>query len=392
MPTTAVTTCNHRCETKDQHLVPANKRRRACLCSKKQLYELEFAPDSAPSQSQHVQEEEQQPPQEESRLEPPLLTSVNQSPPPLLLPTTTTSVLPPPPSTSISIRQIEEEEEEEEQEQDEKEIQLNIPSIMAAPLSPAMPLNSTYIAHRINPVIVTQPRQSLLHLSTLISANTTAISHNISPQLRSTSTFLEITHLEPNPSDEQPSPIETRPSPVRHDQETSMTQQVAPIQTNQCSVSTQTDIEYELTHHHCNDVSVCPCVQIYTRSEKLFLSSMAVFFRNSITVAPYHDSSNTINIRNKKPQTNETYIIEKENPIAIEAESEHQLPSPHPIDTSTVIHETRNDTTKKSDGSSIQLNMHSHEELPLLSTDDRQKFQSLVLTMTALKDEQKVRT
>lgn len=66
------------------------------------------------------------------------------------------------------------------------------------------------------------------------------------------------------------------------------------------------------------------------------------------------------------------------------------MPSPHPVDTSTVIHETRNDATKKSDGSSIQLNMHSHEELPLLSTDDRQKFQSLVLTMTALKDEQKV--
>lgn len=412
--TTIITTCHHRCESKDHHLVPANKRRRACLCSKRQLYELEFAPDSAPSQSQHVQEEEQQPPQEESHLEP-LLTTVNQSPAPLLLPiSSSTSVFVHPPIASVSIGQNEETNEKdlsenvvavEEEEEDEKEIQLNVPSMMAAPLSPAMPLNSTYIAHRTNPVVITQARQSLLNLSTFISTNTTTISHQISPQLRSTSTFLQITNLEPNPSDE---PTTEDTYPVRHDQETSMTQLLVPVQTIQCSVSTQTDTEYEPTHHHCSDVSVCPCVQTYTRSEQLFLASMAVFFRNSITVTPC-DPSNIINRMNKKQQTsqrnrsaqstpianqiehnNETYVVAKENPIIIENESEHQLPSPHPVDTSTVIHETRNNSTKKSDGSSIQINIHSDEELPSLSTDDRQKFQSLVLTMTALKDEQKI--
>ncbi len=69
------------------------------------------------------------------------------------------------------------------------------------------------------------------------------------------------------------------------------------------------------------------------------------------------------------------------------------------IDTSTVINETRNDHSKKSDGSSIQININSRQELneksdeensSAKSSSDQQKFKSLVLTMTALKDEQKV--
>lgn len=69
------------------------------------------------------------------------------------------------------------------------------------------------------------------------------------------------------------------------------------------------------------------------------------------------------------------------------------------LDTSTVIHETPYNYSKKSDGSSIQLNISSRIELnkksneeatALKSSIDQQKFKSLVLTMTALKDDQKV--
>ncbi len=57
-----------------------------------------------------------------------------------------------------------------------------------------------------------------------------------------------------------------------------------------------------------------------------------------------------------------------------------------------MINETGdNNTSKKSDGSSIQINIHSREELnEKSSSNDQHKFKSLVLTMTALKDEQKV--
>ncbi len=80
-------------------------------------------------------------------------------------------------------------------------------------------------------------------------------------------------------------------------------------------------------------------------------------------------------------------------------EPEPRPSSPALIDTSTVINETRQENSKKSDGSSIQININSrhecnensHEEnLLSKSSNDQQKFKSLVLTMTALKDEQKV--
>ncbi len=276
----------------------------------RQLDELEFAPDSVSSQTQQQQqqsEEEQQPPQEESHLEP-VLPLINHSPPPLLLPnsplmppSTLTFVLPP--ISSVSIIQHEQTHEEEEQEKN----QSNVPSIMAAPLSPAMPLNSTYIAHRSIP-IVTQLPSTFLGLSTLMPINTTAttISNDISSRI--TSSIVQTSNLEQQKSD-QPAilpPIESSSSSNRQDQTTSMTPTADQI--IQCSVSTQTIDDYYPTHHHCNDVSVCPCVQIYTRSEQLFMASMAIFFRNSITLTPQESSlttiNNTIRKNNKRQQIN----------------------------------------------------------------------------------------
>ncbi len=76
-------------------------------------------------------------------------------------------------------------------------------------------------------------------------------------------------------------------------------------------------------------------------------------------------------------------------------ELEPQPSSPVLLDTSTVINETRHDNSKKLDGSSIQININSgqklHEENSLSkSSNDQNKFKSLVLAMTALKDNQKV--
>jgi hypothetical protein len=287
----------------------------------RQLDELEFAPDSVPSQTQLQQEEEQQPPQEDSRLEP-ILTSVNHSPPPLLLPSsplmppsTLTFVLPPIPSVSV----IQHEENNEEEEEDEN--QLNVPSIITAPLSPAMPLNSTYIAHRSIP-IVSQFPSTLLGLSTLIppSTATTTISNGVSSRL--TSSIVPISNDEQRKSDHSSllAPIELTSN--RHDQETSMTPTA--VQTIQCSVSTQTSDDHYPTHHACNDVSICPCVQIYTRSEQLFMTSMAIFFRNSITVTPPETSliaiNNTIKKNNKIQQINHQNISPQSTPIINEIE------------------------------------------------------------------------
>ncbi len=295
----------------------------------RQLDELEFAPDSAPSQTQRQQEEEeQQPPQEESHLEPNLI-SINHSPLPLLLPSsplmppsTLTFIVPPIPSVSI-IQQEEKNEEEEEEEN-----QLNVSSIMAAPLSPAMPLNSTYIAHRSIPII-TQLPSTLLGLSTLIPQNTTTISNDVSSRL--TSSIVQILNDESKKSDHSSllAPIES--TSHRQDQETSMTPTA--VQTIQCSVSTQTIDDYYPTHHQCNDVSVCPCVQIYTRSEQLFMASMAIFFRNSISITPPESSlptiNNTIKKNNKRQQQiNHQNISPQSTPIIKEIE----IPIPIPID------------------------------------------------------------
>lgn len=350
------------------------------------MYELEFAPDSAPSQTQQQRsqrgEEEQQPPQEESHLEP-VLPLIHSSPPPLLLPNSplmppSTSRFPLLPIPSISMIQPEEEEQEKNQS--------DVPSIIAAPLSPAMPLNSTYIAHR--PVLtVTQAPPTFLGLSTLTSNETPC---------RLRSSIILTTNI-----DQQRSVHSTTLPPItsstnRQDQETSMTPTAD--QTIQCSVSTQTsDDDHYPTHHYCNDVSVCPCVQIYTRSEQLFMASMAIFFRNSITIAPQESSLTSMNNpirKNNKPQSNPTNSDnDKTNP-------EIRPSSSVLIGTSTVIDETRQDHTKNSDGSSIQININSREESHektqeenrlAKSSNDQEKFKSLVLTMTALNNEQKVR-
>ncbi len=87
-------------------------------------------------------------------------------------------------------------------------------------------------------------------------------------------------------------------------------------------------------------------------------------------------------------------MINNNNDIISSIEPELQRSSPVLVDTSTVINETRDDNSKKSDGSSIQININSRQELNENSlsktSNDQQKFKSLVLTMTALKDEQKV--
>lgn len=92
---------------------------------------------------------------------------------------------------------------------------------------------------------------------------------------------------------------------------------------------------------------------------------------------------------------NETCVIEQ----SVNTVSTVQLdPS---LDTSTVIHETQHDQTRKTDGSSIQIHLQtsreetndlSVEQIPSnnSSSNDQKKFQSLVLAMTALKDYQKV--
>lgn len=390
---------------------------------------MEFAPDSVPSQTQQQQQqeqeqEEQQPLQYESHLDP-VLPSINNSPPPLLLPTS--PVLRPsiftfalPSIPSVSIIQHEETNEEEE------ENHLNVPSIIGAPLSPAMPLNSTYIAHRSIPV-VTQYSSTLLGLSTLIPPNTTTISNNTSSRLTSSAVPRVI---DEEKTCDHPSLLTSIESiSNRQDQETSMTPTT--VQAIQCSVSTQTSDDYYPTHHHCNDVSVCPCVQIYTRSEQLFMTSMAIFFRNSITISPPDSSltiinNNTIKKNNKRQQINhdnrsyqstpiineieiekhseidvnnnvsinETYVINNNHNVSV-IEPELRPSSPVLVDTSTVINETRQDNSKKSDGSSIQININSRQELNeenslSKSSNDQQKFKSSVLTMTALKDEQKV--
>ncbi len=75
----------------------------------------------------------------------------------------------------------------------------------------------------------------------------------------------------------------------------------------------------------------------------------------------------------------------KHNETIPPIEPELRPSSPTLVDTSTVINETCVENSKKSDGSSIKIDINSRNE-----SNIQQKFKSLVLTMTALKDEQKV--
>ncbi|CAF3341027.1 unnamed protein product [Rotaria socialis] len=450
------------CESKDHFFVMTNKRRRACLCSKRQLDELEFAPDSAPTQTPQRYDEEQQLP-EKSYLEP-NLTCAYHSPLPLLLPS---SPLMPPLASTIDLEPVqsisanqqqvnhedvgkeeedenkeedeeeeEEEEEDENKEEDEEENQLHATSMMAAPLSPAMPLNTTYIAHRSIPLMAQIP-SAVLSLSTGILRNTTTIvSNNTQTQL--TASTVEHSNVEQHKINLSLSLPPVKLISNRKDQETSMTPTA--VQTIKCSVSTQTgDDDYPI-HHPCNDVSVCPCVQIYARSEQLFMTSMSVFFRNTITVTPREQLFATIKNTNRtnnrqqqqpqinesvtsseptpninqteipmqiesriekdnNPQINETYLINNNNDTVTSIEPEPGQTSHVLLDTSTVIHETPYDNSKKSDGSSIKININSieesiekaHEEHSSFNSSiDQQNFKSLVLAMTALKDDQKI--
>ena len=91
---------------------------------------------------------------------------------------------------------------------------------------------------------------------------------------------------------------------------------------------------------------------------------------------------------------NETFVIDQSvNPVSIE-------PLNPPVDTSTVIHETQQDQTKKTDGSSIQIHLQTTNEQTndisvdqisaTIASNDRNRFQSFVLAITALRDDQKV--
>ena len=159
-----------------------------------------------------------------------------------------------------------------------------------------MPLNATYLAHQSVP-ITTQIPSIPLTLSTLIPPpNATTLSNNV--PLRSTSSIVQFSNLEPNEFNHSPFLPPTKSISNRQDQETSMTPVV--VQTTRCSVSTQTNDDYCTTHQPCHDVSICPCVQIYARSEQLFMSNMAIFFRNSIAVTPPEPSTLSITIGNNK--------------------------------------------------------------------------------------------
>lgn len=219
------------------------------------------------------------------------------------------------PVQSVSTIHPEETNEEEER----QENQLHVSSVLAAPLSPAMPLNATYVASRRSIPTITEIPPSLLALSTL-SMNTTTTSTNI--PIQSTSSVVQMTNLEPQQSIVAQPPVELTID--RQDQETSMTPEA--IEKVHCSIATQTDgdEDYQPTHHHCNDVSVCPCVQIYTRSEQLFMASMAIFFRNSITITPPDLSStmisSTIKKNNKRQLRTHQNLSSQSTPIINEIE------------------------------------------------------------------------
>ena len=233
------------------------------------LDELEFAYDTLPSQVpiQH----EQQCEFEEPYLAPNEISSINHSPVPHLCPSSQSAI------TSIdrcSIRSnhaFNDREETNEPEHDnEKENELRASSILSMPLSPTMPPNVTYMTRKsivpITPLPTTllalssvmgPPRTTVIPRREGISALTSCLNQtsNLSPNIVNQSSFIE--------------PIQT----ILHS---------IPMK---CSVSTQTeDLDYS-THHPCHDVSECPCVRIYTRSEQLFMTNMSVFFRNSIHLA-----------------------------------------------------------------------------------------------------------
>ena len=261
----------------------------------RQLDELEFASSSAPSQTQL----EEQLHEEQQHLES-ILTSLHPSPIPLLLPTSS-AIVPStypcsrPTNVSLTTRLGEPHEDEAEVEN-----HLHVNSFAAAPLSPTMPLNATYLAHRSIP-LVTQLPSSLLDLSSSTIIATTVSARFKAPSC--VSCLGEISNLEANTSDISPllAPMESISM-----RDTSLTKAAA-VQTRQCSVSTQTSDDHSVTHHHCNDVSECPCVQIYTRSEQLFMASMALFFRNSIPTSseaarPSLPSMNNLMRKNNRRQ------------------------------------------------------------------------------------------
>ena len=265
----------------------------------RQLDELEFACSTAPSQTQPEEQlhEEQQEQHAQS-----VSNSLHHSPIPLLLPTSSAivpSTYPCPRPTNVSLITQRDAPHEDEA---EVENQLHVTSFMAAPLSPTMPLNATYLAHRSIP-LVTQIPSSLLDLSSssiMAATTTTTVSAHC------VSCLGEISNLEQNTSDISPLLAPMESISVR---DTSSVAKAAAVQTRQCSVSTQTSDDHSVTHQHCNDVSECPCVQIYTRSEQLFMASVALFFRNSIPIPtsseatlPSLPSMNNLMQKNKRRQ------------------------------------------------------------------------------------------
>ena len=307
-------------------------------------------------------------PSEEPQLDPnqPL---INHSPPPLLLPssdfvapTTANSLLPPVQSIVLhheeTIRQPEKYEEEEEQlesdEENEKENQLGAPSTLAVPLSPTMPLNATYLARRSIPAVTALPT-NLLSLSSIMVPNTTiGNSRNDSsfqsPTCPPTTSF----QIQPNRSIIV-APVSLAQSRTHVDPRITIAT-TTPVQPKPCTVSTQTESNDFLSHHPCHDVSECPCVGIYTRSEQLFLASMAVFFRNSIQVITPPEPSMAISSSIKIGRTTTTTTTTNAPKSQHTHVTIHQHDDP-PLQATPVI-----------------------EEIPSVTTDDRIEVQPSVIS------------
>jgi hypothetical protein len=260
----------------------------------RQLDELEFAPDTTLSQTQRSAAVEQE---HLPLLDEPMSTSINQSPLPLLLPLSSlipsANCTPTVPFVQSIIQreetvhrqndndQEEQTREDNDEDDDEKENQLHALSSIHAPLSPAMPLNSTYIARQSMPLGTTMPSTLFTFASMMVPNTMSSISVNDTSCLKqptNKSSFLV-------PIESVNNQLNFVSSIPREDASTTTT---TSNQILQCSVATQTnndddaDTNGYLTHHQCSDVSECPCVQIYTRSEQLFMASMAIFFRNSM--------------------------------------------------------------------------------------------------------------
>jgi hypothetical protein len=91
----------------------------------------------------------------------------------------------------------------------------------------------------------------------------------------------------------------------------------------------------------------------------------------------------------------ETYIVGNNNDTVLSTTLDMREPSMTLLDPSTIVNETRHDHLNKANGSSIQVHINPAEETieeipPTMPSNSQHRFQSIVLAMTALRDQQKV--